>query len=508
MDVRERPLRLARWTRRARRARAAARCSFRSRSSMRSGPSRARRFSSPSASRSCPATEPARTAAEWTRTFTDALEIDAGRTRRALLPPRRRPSGARSTAASSGVNGIYDAWRWLRARLRGEKFTPEHQRGGRAMIAWIAAASCVLAAHSRRAFPAQSPALRAAAARRGSRPARLLGAHPRAQRGSEHRRRARARFCKATDVDLEVIVLDDGSTDRTAEIVREIRRRPIRACASRPRRRCPPAGAAKTSPAINSPRSRAIRSSFSWTPMCASRAPTRSRGSRHFIEQSGAALVSGVPREETRGLMEKLIIPLIHFVLLGFLPLDAHARRAPIRASPPLAAKSSPCAATPTSAPAATPRSPNRIHDAVALTRAFRAHGLATDLFDATDTFHCRMYRQRRARSGTASPRTRTKASARRDSSFPRRCSCSAARCSRSSCSPSRHRRSPLIGTVAALLPRLIAVVRFRQSLLGALLHPLGICAAGRDPVVRLLPLPPQAPAVWKGRSYSPLPAP
>ena len=40
-----------------------------------------------------------------------------------------------------------------------------------------------------------------------------------------------------------------------------------------------------------------------------------------FVEQGGAALVSGVPREETRGLMEKLIIPLIHFVLLGFLPL-------------------------------------------------------------------------------------------------------------------------------------------------------------------------------------------
>ncbi len=26
----------------------------------------------------------------------------------------------------SGVNGIYDAWRWLRARLRGKKFNPEH----------------------------------------------------------------------------------------------------------------------------------------------------------------------------------------------------------------------------------------------------------------------------------------------------------------------------------------------------------------------------------------------
>ena len=36
----------------------------------------------------------------------------------------------------------------------------------------------------------------------------------------------------------------------------------------------------------------------------------------------------------------------------------------------------------------------DRIHDAVALTRAFRAHGFATDLFDATDTFHCRMYQR------------------------------------------------------------------------------------------------------------------
>jgi hypothetical protein len=26
----------------------------------------------------------------------------------------------------SGVSGIYDAWRWFRARLRGEKFDPEH----------------------------------------------------------------------------------------------------------------------------------------------------------------------------------------------------------------------------------------------------------------------------------------------------------------------------------------------------------------------------------------------
>jgi len=32
-----------------------------------------------------------------------------------------------------------------------------------------------------------------------------------------------------------------------------------------------------------------------------------------------------------------------------------------------------------------------RLHDGVALTRSFRPHGVATDLFDAKDTFHCRM---------------------------------------------------------------------------------------------------------------------
>src|SRR5205807_846686 len=40
-----------------------------------------------------------------------------------------------------------------------------------------------------------------------------------------------------------------------------------------------------------------------------------------FLENGKAALVSGVPLEETGGIMEKLIVPLIHFVLLAFLPL-------------------------------------------------------------------------------------------------------------------------------------------------------------------------------------------
>jgi hypothetical protein len=74
-----------------------------------------------------------------------------------------------------------------------------------------------------------------------------------------------------------------------------------------------------------------------------------------FVEQSGTALVSGVPREETYGLMEQLIIPLIHFVLLGFLSLD-RMRGEPIRVLRPPAAKSSPSTAMPINGLAVTRR--------------------------------------------------------------------------------------------------------------------------------------------------------
>ena len=49
-----------------------------------------------------------------------------------------------------------------------------------------------------------------------------------------------------------------------------------------------------------------------------------------FLVQSKAALVSGFPREETGTPLEWLLLPLIHFVLLGYLPLSLSQRsRAP-----------------------------------------------------------------------------------------------------------------------------------------------------------------------------------
>ncbi len=73
-----------------------------------------------------PGDGPTRSAAEWTAVFTEALESSQDE-----LAARscRRDSSEWLTLdhGSNSVNGFYDAARWLRATMRGEKFVPEHQ---------------------------------------------------------------------------------------------------------------------------------------------------------------------------------------------------------------------------------------------------------------------------------------------------------------------------------------------------------------------------------------------
>ena len=141
-----------------------------------------------------------------------------------------------------------------------------------------------------------------------------------------------------------------------------------------------------------------------------------------FMAQSRAALVSGVPREETRGLMEKLIVPLIHFVLLGFLPL----RRMRTSTDPRFAAACGQILAVRridyerAGGHAAVA---DRLHDAVALARTMRAPA-AEPTSSTPPTLSTAACIEARRRSGVVLRRTRMKASARRDSSCPRRCCC------------------------------------------------------------------------------------
>ncbi len=111
-----------------------------------------------------------------------------------------------------------------------------------------------------------------------------------------------------------------------------------------------------------------------------------------FLHQSGADLVSGIPFQETPTLIEKLVIPIIHFVLLGFLPLRRmRASRNPAYGAGCgqlfLAKRSSYEKAGGHSAIRTT------LHDGVKLSRSFRAAGLVTDLCDATPVARCRMYK-------------------------------------------------------------------------------------------------------------------
>jgi hypothetical protein len=107
------------------------------------------------------------------------------------------------------------------------------------------------------------------------------------------------------------------------------------------------------------------------------------------------ALVSGVPRQLTGTWLEKLLVPLIDFILLGYLPVWAMRRSS----SPSLAAavgqlvlvnRKSYLASGGHAAIRTT------FHDGVKLPRELRRHGFFTDLVDLSGLATCRMYQSAR----------------------------------------------------------------------------------------------------------------
>lgn len=309
---------------------------------------------------------------------------------------------------------------------------------------------------------------------------------------------------KSREVDLELIVLDDSSTDRTAEIVESIaaedprvrletgRRLPAGWC-GKPFACHQLAGLSKNPILI-----------FLDADVHVSRPDSIARLAR-FLEDRGVSLVSGVPREETGSFAERLIVPLIHFVLLGFLPI--HRMRT--STEPRYAAACGQIIAARKDdyeRIGGHATIPGRLHDGVALAHSFRKQGFATDLFDATDTFHCRMYGNARevwngflknAHEALGSPKLIGPATIvlfggqllpflllTAGPSLPVAI-------------------FSAIGILATFLPRLIGIARFRQSGLGALLHPLGIAVLLTIQWTSLLRSLCHRPATWRGRAYT-----
>jgi len=307
-------------------------------------------------------------------------------------------------------------------------------------------------------------------------------------------------------VELEVVVLDDDSTDRTAAIVAACAQEDarLRLVAAPPL----PRGWCGKQHACHFLAGHARHPLLVFIDADVRLAPDTLMRIAGLLECQGIDLASGFPQQQTRTLPEALVVPLIHVLLLGYLPiwlarrsrhpafgagcgqLMAVRRDAYLRAGGHAAIRGS-------------------RHDGLMLPRAFRQAGCTTDLFDATGLARCRMYRGgREVWQGFAKNATEGMAKpvalpvwtvllggghvlpfllllpALAASSWP-------------AVAASAFAGACVYATRVAL------ALRFRQSWLGALLHPLGMALLLVLQWNALVAALRGRPAVWRGRAYS-----
>jgi hypothetical protein len=191
-------------------------------------------------------------------------------------------------------------------------------------------------------------------------------------------------------IDFEVVVADDSSTDRTAEIVN-------RFAASDDRLRLVttpalPAGWMGKNHACHFLSTQARHQHAVFLDADVTLEPDAlERIASEFARRPELKLLSGFPRQITGSFWEKLLIPLIHTVLLGYLPF------------PGVKFTNSPMFATACGQLIAVELKAYRdvggherirasVHDGVMLPRDFRAAGHRTDLVDITGISATRMY--------------------------------------------------------------------------------------------------------------------
>jgi hypothetical protein len=322
-------------------------------------------------------------------------------------------------------------------------------------------------------------------------------------------------------VESEVLVLDDASSDRTAEIVNEIAVRDARVRLLH----APP-----LPPGWNG------KQHACWILAQASLAPVmlfldadvrvapdaiaRCEGARRRQE---LALLSGFPRQITVGWMERLLLPLIHFVLLGFLPMGQMRKTTdPAYAAGCgqfLLAEREAYFASGGHAAIRETR-----HDGLRLPQLFRRHGYRTDIFDLTALAEVRMYESARAVwSGLAKNATEGIATPARIVPFSvllvlgQILPVFAALAWLAVCVSvvivgatfdqpvlaAAVTAAIALSVVASYLPRLLAVRRFNQPVISAVLHPLGVALLL---LVQWYALTRQIlgrPVAWRARSYS-----
>lgn len=343
---------------------------------------------------------------------------------------------------------------------------------------------------------------------------------------------------QSSGVEVEVIVLDDSSTDRTADIVQALAKADPRVrLETAPQ--LPPGWCGKQH-ACYTLSKLAKHEIITFLDADVELEPHALANMAGFLHSSGAALVSGFPRQITLGLLEQLVIPLINWLLVCYLPFDRMRKDL----QPGLGAGCGQWFMTTKAAYEKVgghshPMVKESLHDGIKLPRAYRTCGLMTDTADATGDATCRMYRSasavwngfaKNAREGLGGPVTIWIWTTLLAGGhllpwvlLPVSYVCGAYETMSGVYYPSEGREYPLppwwltgglialpiaaSACVCSLIPRIACAIRYRQSWLGAILHPVGILlmlaiqwyATVRAWVGR--------PVGWKGRGHPSLPS-
>jgi len=283
-------------------------------------------------------------------------------------------------------------------------------------------------------------------------------------------------------VELELVVLDDASDDATALIVsrRAAEDSRVRLVPGRPL----PDGWCGKQHACWQLAADARHDTWVFLDVDVSPAPDAVARAVAFLDQRGVALVSGFPRQVTYTVLGWLLLPLIQFLLVGFLPI-ARARQVN---APSLAAGCGQLFVTrrgdyERAGGHATIRA--SLHDGVKLPRAYRRAGLGTDIFDATGIASCRMYATSRdvwrglsknATEGIGTAATIVPFTILLGGGQVMPVVVAAAGLSRGFAGWSRWSVAiAVFGLILAFVPRLLDAVRFRQGFASAACHPLGV---------------------------------